>query len=227
MPGTMDRYCMPVFAQASLVLGWALSRHTGFQRMDRLWRNIVLAGFVLCSVSAVVCFFVVDLGITAFVLVVLTICLTIIFIQAREVFRSVIRLCLLSSALAMIVMFQYALFVTPSLGKPEPGRLLINAELPAEETLYMFASEDTRYQNFLFYVRRPLRYILHPDKIAPEVRYILIKQGDWKGLKDHPGIVRRSPKTLGRFNSRGKVNFRLIELQEPIQPAAAAVYIDG
>ena len=213
MPQMVERYCMPVLAPASVVLGWALSRGSKLGWTDRLWRNLVLAAFVLSSISAVVCVIAVDSEAIAFAVMVLTIAVTHTLIRNRKALDSIMKLGVLTGVLVVAITVQHVVFTTPLLAGPEPGAVVIDANVPAGEKLYMFFDEDGKYHNFMFHIQRPVQYIDPAKAISPEVRYLLIKERDWFDLRVREDVAGRPVRTMGKFSSRGKRDFRLIELR--------------
>lgn len=78
----------------------------------------------------------------------------------------------IATALALCA---YSLLAVPKLQQRQKIRTIaaqIDALVPSGETLY---AVDPDYQPFLFYVRRPLRYVDHVSELPPETRFFLVR----------------------------------------------------
>jgi len=201
MPKASSRYSMPVLGLASILLGWVLSLVKELPAGGRLWRNLLLAGLILSCLSAIAGFFAVEIGIYAFVICIMTVCMTILIFEERHLFRTPLGLSILTAGLTVIFMLQYAVFGMSMITKHEARRPVaasINSIVPREETLYVL---KPGYQAFLFYVRPPLEYVISPRHIDADVRYLLLKEDALEELLRHQNVSSRSPRTLYSFTS--------------------------
>jgi hypothetical protein len=121
---------------------------------------------------------------------------------------------------AVVLALQYVHFALPVMQRTEsrrPAAAQLNARVPKEETLYVFKPQ---YQSFLFYVREPLEYLIEPAQIDMHVRFLLMREDAYQGLKDQPTLALRLPKLLCTVAGR-KFDFHLLELTPAVTPGKA------
>ena len=80
------------------------------------------------------------------------------------------------------------------------------------------------HQSFLFYIREPLRYLVRPDQIGPEVRYLLIADKPLADQAVQDRLCSRRPDQLTAVTCLGGPRFHLLELSaEASGPVTSAI----
>jgi 4-amino-4-deoxy-L-arabinose transferase-like glycosyltransferase len=212
IPGNSPRYGLPALGLMSLLLGWVLAEAGELPDRGRLWRGFLLACFGAAGLAAVAGFVGIRRDLWAAVVLCGTACLALLAVREREAFSSPVRLALLSAALAVVLMIQYALFAPVLMVKAEKRRPVaaeVNALVPEPNTLYVF---KPGYQAFLFYLREPFEYLVEPPQIDQRVRFLLLREDAYQTLKEDPVLAARQPRTLYCFPGH-TFDFRLLELR--------------
>ncbi len=212
IPGNSGRYSMPVLGLESLLLGWVLAEVGELPDAGRLWRRSALTGYALAVPLAAVGLVGVRTDLWALVVLGATACLVVVLLRRREFFRTPVQLALLSALLAVVLMLEYALFVPRAQQRAEerrPVAAAVASFLPPDETLYLYRPGCL---DFLFYLPRPVEYLLDPNGIDNRVRFLLLSEPSSQELQDGPVPVAQLGKTLYRFTFRHYGDFRLLEL---------------
>lgn len=173
VPGLLWRYTMPALPTAAILLGWLVSRPRPALATDRLWRALELAAApALLGACAVIG---IKLGWTSTLIAAMAAigasALVLWILRAR--LEGGVNLTLGTTVLAvlavlLIVQFQAALW--PQGQKRRAEAALVNQAVPPGQTLYIF---NPGYQRFLIFLRGPVQYLMTPDQMDPNVRYLL------------------------------------------------------
>ncbi len=212
VPGNSGRYSMPVLGLESLLLGWVLAGVGELPDEGRLWRSSALTGYALAIPLAAVGLVGIRTDLWALVVLGATVGLTIVLLRRRKLFRTPVQLALLSALLAVVLMLQYALFVPRAHQRAEerrPVAATVASFIPLDESLYLYRPGCL---DFLFYLRRPVEYLLDPNEIDNRVRFLLLPEPSYQELQDGPVPAVQPGKTLYRFTFRHYGDFRLLEL---------------
>ena len=212
IPGNGGRYGLPAAGLESILLGWVLAEVGELPDTGRLWRRSAIAGYLLAIAAAAVGLISLRRDIGSAVLLWGTVWLTVVLVRRRGVFRTPVPLALLSAALAAVLMLQYVLFVPPLMQRQEkhrPAAALVNALVPNQEPLYIYKPD---YQDFLFYLRAPVEYLVEPAQVDGRLHFLLVRESAYQQLKDEPALAAHPGKTLCRFTYWTHGDFRLLEL---------------
>jgi 4-amino-4-deoxy-L-arabinose transferase-like glycosyltransferase len=173
VPGLLARYTMPALPLAAISLGWLLSRPRSLLVTDRFWRGVELAAPVVLLAACVGIAFKYGWTSSRAVLAAALVCGGLVLWRLRAHVAGGLSLSLVTAALvAAVVLVGLALSagrwpVQVRRGEAEQ----INRVVPAGQTLYVFRPG---YQRFLIFLRPPVRYLLSPEQMGPEVRYLLL-----------------------------------------------------
>lgn len=205
------RYVYPLFPVASILVGWMLSLRQTSALRDRIWRDILMGSFLFVCIASVTGLLVITHGYMGFLLTALTMCMTAMIVWKLGRLQGTLRLSLATALLAVVVTLHYAVFGMPIFKNSEklrPSAAIVNALVPPEDTVYVFRPGS---QPLLFYIRPPLKYLLHVEEIGEHVRYLLVKNQLLEELKTYPSISSRSPRVLHSLDPR--IRYKLVELK--------------
>jgi 4-amino-4-deoxy-L-arabinose transferase-like glycosyltransferase len=214
IPGNSGRYSMPAIGLESLLLGWVLAEVGALPDEGRLWRSSALAGYALAVPLAAVGLVGIRTDLWAVVILGAAACLTIVLLRRRGLFRTPVQLTLLSALLGVVLMLEYALFVPRAHGRAEerrPVAATVASFLPPAEPLYLYRPGCL---DFLFYLGRPIEYLLEPSQIDSRIRFLLLPEPAYRQLQEPPAAVQLG-RTLYRFTFRHYGDFRLLDLSCP------------
>jgi hypothetical protein len=211
IPGNSGRYSMPVLGLGSLLLGWVLAEVGEFPDEGRTWRRAALAGCILAVPLAVVGLVGVRTDLWALILLGAVVCLAVVLLRRRALFRTPVQLALLSALLGVVLMLEYALFVPRAHQRAEerrPVAAMLETFIPARESLYLYRPGSL---DFLFYLRRPFEYLIDPTQIDHRVRFLLLPEPRYQELQAQSASVAPLGKTVYQFTFRHYGDFRLLE----------------
>ena len=194
MPCAIPRYVMPAQPVMAIMVGWVLSRHTEPIPSDRMWIWGVVGEFVLVAGVAVGAMFLFPLNAYAWVACVLAVVGAMLAVAWRDKLVGGVRMAVATSLVAVVGMWLYFGFGVPiiiSQDDDRPPARAINAIVPASEDTYIFKPV---HWAFLYTIRQPLRYVLSPEQIGPDVRYMVVPTAD----NDTPGLARPWPSAAER-----------------------------
>lgn len=208
MPGTQPRYSMPVLPLTSLVLGWGLMYYRGFEVTDRIWKSILLGLFGFVSAVGVFLLVYITDKPQAWLVVIITLLTCGAVFVYRDYFRNVERLALLQSILTVLVVFQFAVFYVTYRERSvkfRPAGYAVNTIVPEDEPVHVY---QPGFEPFLFYVNEPLRYVLSPEEIGPEVDYLIAEDKYFEELEASDNFTSRHPKYIYEFSDQLKRKYR-------------------
>ncbi|MBA7479764.1 hypothetical protein ES707_15200 [subsurface metagenome] len=215
MPGMESRYSMPVIPLASVLLGWSLPLHKEFVSSDRLWKNILLACFVVSCLTAIAGLIFITMEPAAIIVLCSSICATAAVFLKRNSIRDTFSLSLVTAVMVLVAMLQYSCFgleIITSKEKRRPAAMSVNEIVPKGETLYIFRPGN-QLNPVIFYIRPPISYVLEADYIDEKPHYLLIKKADLDALESEGEISDRSAEVLYKFTDRISGNYRLVHLE--------------
>jgi len=216
IPQNHGRYALAAVGALSVLLGWLLTGVEELPDRGRLWRQVVLAGYVAACLGAAFGLIAVRGDIWSAVLLCGAICLTIILMKEREALQTSVSLAVVSGVLAVLVTLQYAMFAPVQRHRGEVNRPVaaeVNSLVPEHETIYAFRPG---YLPFLFYVREPVTYLTEVGQIDDRVRFLLVREDAYRQLKEDPRFTLRSAATLYDFTYTHRGVVRLIQLSPTV-----------
>ncbi|MGA2172824.1 MAG: glycosyltransferase family 39 protein [Sedimentisphaerales bacterium] len=197
MPGMFARYVLPVYPMASILTGWVLSLD---KNPNPLWKKALLACFLIsCATATAGVIFATNKPAAGIVLA-LAICATVIVFWKRDTVQNTLRLSLVTAALCVVLMLQYAtsgLDIITSKEMRKPAAMQINKIVPAGQTIYFFWHDY--FYPAVFYLRPPVKYVHNADEISEQVHYMIVKKIDYDKLMAEGRISSRSPEVLYDF----------------------------
>jgi 4-amino-4-deoxy-L-arabinose transferase-like glycosyltransferase len=215
MPKMEDRYIMPLIPIVSVLLGWMLSLQPEYVATDRLWKNILLAGYVVFCVTGTAGLIFVSRSAGAIIALAAAICATVFIFIKHKAIQNKPGLSLATMLLVMIVMLQYStIFLDISVPKENRAPMAsdINRIVPADETINLFKPGTFVYPA-VFRFKPHVRYILDTNDIDEQVHYMLIKQKDLNDLSTQEKIAARSPQIIYEFTDLMPNEYRLVRLE--------------
>ncbi len=214
MPKMESRYTMPVIPLVSVLLGWVLSLEKENVSTDRVWKGILLAGFVVSCVTAAVGLVFVSVSAGAIIALGAAICATIFVFLKRGWIQGKPALSLVTMLLVMIGTLQYSTSFL-NISVPMENRASmgtdINGIVPEGETINLFRPGSFIYPA-IFRFKPPTRYIYDANSIDEHVHYMLIKQKDWDVLSTQDNISSRSPQVIHKFVNPAPNEYWLVRL---------------
>lgn len=211
IPGNSGRYSMPSIGLESILLGWVLAEIGALPDEGRLWRRSALTGYAVTVPLAAVGLVGVRTDLWATIILFAAVCLTVVLLRRRGLFRTPVHLAFLCALLVAVLMLEYALFMPRLMQRKEirrPIAATLNSLVPAGETLYAY---KPGFQDFLFYVREPLEYLVEPHQIDGSVHYLLLGEPAYQKFKEDPALAAQLGETLHSFTYRHHGDFRLIK----------------
>ena len=88
----------------------------------------------------------------------------------------------------------------------------LNSLVPADETLYVY---KPGCQDFLFYVREPLEYLVDPSQIDSRVHFLLLGEPAYQQFQEAPALAAQLGGTLHSFTYRKHGEFHLVKWLTP------------
>ncbi|MCX7846813.1 MAG: glycosyltransferase family 39 protein [bacterium] len=203
LPGTRPRYSMPLFANASILLGWVLTAGVPGNAWCAVWARLVRAAALVWIMAGGVALALGPSGVAAELLRVLALpvhvpapatakewlitlgAVVVIWYSAGWLWRHGERLrtcadCVVAtSGLIATGVLACTTFVFPFFtcnATRRPAGAAIAAVLPTRATLHVYARPDLResgYQPFLYYVPRPLVFLTNIIQESPSP-YVLM-----------------------------------------------------
>ena len=212
MPCAIPRYVMPAQPVMAMMVGWVLSRHREPIPSDRVWVWGILAALALAAASSVAGLAVFSRGGYAWVACAGAIVAAMLAVRWRAKLIGGVRLAVATSLVAVVGAWLYFGFGVPMViaqDDDRPPAWRINRLVPAGQPTYVFKPV---HWAFLFSMRPPLRYVLTPDRIGPDVRYMVVpvvEYGKTPGLAE--ALARRAGRSIYPFDSDAE-KFDLVEL---------------
>ena len=238
IPAAKARYSYPLFCLAAVMLGWLLSVQPGIPYIvERIWKRLLLLVLPLIAAVALFCaaiavfnyfglFSTVSPGIAGSLsplrnlALVLSICTSSIIIaiyaylvmKKRAFISGYGMLVLLSGLTGVGIMLAYAFFLLPiieqetSKGTSQMGKAL-SAQIKGN-TLYAYQIECV---HLLFYVRPRVEFLVNPEHIDGNVRFLLTRTELNNNLKESGVILDRNPQEVFKFKLK-KSEYQLVEL---------------
>jgi 4-amino-4-deoxy-L-arabinose transferase-like glycosyltransferase len=215
-PNVEPRYSMVVYPLAALLLGGALACREQLTP-ERWWRGALLLAAVLLAGGAVVCLVCVSRGPAAWLAAAAALTVAIAYAAGGNSLRGPARLTLATAGLAVVFAAVYAAHATwfmdaQAIRRPAAG--MVDAAVDGE-TVYAYR---VRYQSFLFYVESPIVHVFAPQEVAPDVRFLLVRQDAIRPDKADlglPGLAARAPRVVAMFSPRMPDRCLLLRLNAP------------
>lgn len=196
LPGSMPRYSLPILPLFCLLLGWVLPVSPVSHWSSRSWQRTVLALLVMAGVAGLV-----GLGLSGVSLLtvgtaVLTALIALSVLRWRHRFVTWPSIALATGILAASFILLFNAHGVQRLESRRMGRevaLQLDQAVPKGATLHVFRPYML---SMLLYVKTPIRYVLEPKEIGPDVRYLLVRKTKAQGLMNDPLLLPREPKIL-------------------------------
>jgi 4-amino-4-deoxy-L-arabinose transferase-like glycosyltransferase len=238
MPAAKARYSYPLFCLAGVMLGWLLSVQPGLPSIaGKIWKRMLLLVLPLIAFLSLSCAAAVILnyfnmfsmsppGIAGIlspfrnltsVLSILTSSVIIAIyaysvIRKRALISGYGMLVPLSGLTVVCIMLAYAFLLLPIV-EQQPGRGTshIGKELSMHtkgNTLYAYQIDCV---HLLFYVRPRVEFLVKPEQIGENVRFLLSRTELHNNLMKNGVILGRNPREVFRFKLK-KNEYQLVEL---------------
>lgn len=238
MPRAIARYVMPVQPVMAMMVGWVLSRHREAIASDRVWVWAILAGLALEAAAAVAVLVSSATGLEAsltglkevsnawrdwyawFACAAALLAL-ILAVRWRSKLIGGLRLSVATSLTVVVAAAIYFGFGVPLIMAQDddrPPARHINSLVTEGQPTYVF---HPKHWAFLFSIRPPIRYVLTPDQIGPEVRYMVVPVADSNTAGLAEALAGRAGRSIYQFDSDAE-KFDLVELG-PAGPVSAPV----
>ena len=215
MPKMEARYTMPLIPLVSVLLGWMLSLQKEIVSTDRLWKNILLAGFVVSCLTAVVGLIFASVSVGTIISLAAAICATIFIFLKRDAIQGKPGLSLATMLLVIILSLQYSsaiIDIAVPMENRAPIATDINRIVPAGETINMFRPGSLIYPA-IFRLRAPIGYLHDANDINGQVHYIFIRQKYLKTQSIQDKIASRSPRVLYKTADTVPDEYQLLQLE--------------
>jgi 4-amino-4-deoxy-L-arabinose transferase-like glycosyltransferase len=215
MPKMEARYTMPLIPLVSVLLGWILSLQKEIVPADRLWRNILLAGFVVSCLTAAAGLIFASVSAGTIIALAAAICATIFIFLKREAIQGKPGLSLVTMLLVVIVTLQYStsiLDISVSMENRAPIATDLNRIVPAGETINLFRPGSLIYPA-IFRLRSPIGYLHDANDINEQVHYIFIRQKYLKTQSVQDKIASRSPRVIYETADTVPDEYQLLQLE--------------
>ncbi len=188
MPGMLSRYALPVLPLGAIVVGWVLGEHRRTVWSDGVWRALLavpaagVAGVAVCVVLLAgmgrpVAGVALEVSAATVAAAVLAVALCAGLIRRWRELRGGPLLSLATAGVVAVSILLYTGTVVAHVGAHDaPNRRAAAAvaeHVPPGETAHVY---DPGYEAFLFYVDRPVEYVLEPDELGASTRYVLVSR---------------------------------------------------
>jgi hypothetical protein len=206
---------MPLIPLVSVLLGWMLSLQREIVSTDRLWKNILLAGFVVSCLTAAAGLIFVSVSAGTIIALAAAICATIFIFLKRDAIRGKPGLSLATMLLVIILSLQYSsaiLDISVPMENRAPIATDINRIVPAGETINLFRPGSLIYPA-IFRLRPPIGYLHDANDINGQVHYIFIRQKYLKTQSIQDKIASRSPRVLYETADTVPDEYQLLQLE--------------
>ena len=215
MPKMEARYTIPLIPLVSVLLGWMLSLQKEIVSTDRLWKNILLAGFVVSCVTAAMGLIFVSISTGTIIAMAAAICATIFIFLKREAIQGKPELSLATMLLVIILSLQYSSTIL-DISVPMENRASIGTDInrivPSGETINLYNPGSLIYPA-IFRLRSPIGYLHDANDINEQVHYIFIRQKYLKTQSVQDKIASRSPRVLYETADTVPDEYQLLRLE--------------
>ncbi len=211
MPGMLPRYSLPVFGPLSILLGWAISKHNELFRSDKAWKQVLVFLFGVVCVSAVGGLIFIKMSLGGLMTAAVSVAAGVYVVRNRKLLSSINRLAVCTGFIVVIAMLHYSAFGMEFVKSDDIHRPVaesINSMVPQRETVYIYRPG---FQTFIFYIDRPVEYVLKGEQIDQNVRFLIIDYDKLMEFKDEH-ISPRKFNILFEFESRLYKPYVLVEL---------------
>jgi hypothetical protein len=215
MPKMEARYTMPLIPLVSVLLGWMLSLQKEVVSTDRLWKNILLAGFVVSCLTAAAGLIFVSVSAGTIIAMAAAICATIFVFLRCDAIQGKLGLSLVTMLLVIILSLQYSsaiLDISVPMENRAPIATDINKIVPAGETINLFRPGSLVYPA-IFRLRSPIGYLHDANDINEQVHYIFIRQKYLTTQSIQDKIASRSPRVLYETADTLPDEYQLLQLE--------------
>jgi 4-amino-4-deoxy-L-arabinose transferase-like glycosyltransferase len=236
LPGVRERYSMPLFCVAALLVGWILIVQPYRAWLIKLWRFAVLCTFGLCAVAAT----------GALVLIVSGVVPALVALIPMDVVRGMpfddavyslpwggvvalfcwmalvgvwlvrsqltgpVRLSLATGVVTVVGMVLTVYFAIPLMQHFErrrPVGRMVRARVPPGEVVHAL---DITYEPYLYYVR-PVAYPRKARFLDPRAKYLIVEDILWPAYGTNPRVTNRCPRPLlkYRYKATGYTLYKL------------------
>jgi hypothetical protein len=240
MPGAKARYSYPLFCLAFVMLGWLLSVQPEFSSIaGKIWKRILLFVLPLVSLISLLCLAIVVLNyvnvfsavspkiaemlkplrtLTFVFLIFVSFAVTAAYayfvVKKRALINGYGMLVAISGLTVVCIMLIFAFFILPMIEqKVSRFKSRIGKEISMQIKGNMLYTYQVECEPFLFYVRPRVEFLVKPDQIDGDVRFLLSRTEIQDELKNTDVIRNRNPQEIFKFKIK-KTEYRLVELDE-------------
>ncbi len=231
MPGVKARYSMPIYGLALVMIGWTLM-YASFPRIEKFWRNLILAISGILAVACVVSFIAVisgfagkisfipadslvklnaavdgirtsrDMLFSCGLVMAASVALFVWLLRRRELMEGSFKLVLASGTLAVALSLSAANFAVPVMAQFQKGHEELAGRINAMTNGGTLYAYRTECEPFLFYIRPSVKFVRNNSRIDANVRYLLYR-ADLQAELDKSGVLSgRKSSELSRFGHR-------------------------
>ena len=242
LPGVRERYSMPLFCVAALLVGWILIVQPYRAWLITWWRVAVLATFALCAVGAAGALILVTSGVVPWLvtLIPMEVARGVPFDDAvyslpwglavvlfglvallaawlvRRQLTGPVRLALATgmvTAVGMVLTVYFAIPLMQHFERRRPIGEMVRALVPPGEVVHAL---DITYEPYLYYVR-PIAYPRKARQLDPRARYMIVEDILWPAYGTNPRITSRDPQPLlhYRYKATDYTLYKLTPAEEP------------
>ena len=240
MPGAKARYSYPLFCLAFVMLGWLLSVQPEVSPIaEKIWKRILLFILPLISLISLLCLAIVVLNyvnvfsavspkiaeileplrnLTAVFSILVSSGITAAYaysvVKKRAMINGYGMLVSLSGLTGACIMCVCAFFILPMIEqKVSRFKSRIGKEISVQIKGNMLYTYQVECEPFLFYVRPQVEFLVKPEQIDGDVRFLLSRTEIQDELKNTDVILNRNPREIFKFKIK-KTEYRLVELDE-------------
>lgn len=203
MPGTEERYTIPLLSLSSIIAGYIILKNFNF-KYSGVWNSIItvvlgiscfslISGTVLIHggfLNKVLHFLKVETQyplIPASFALLLAVSAATVFailttVRIRRSSGDTLGMIMLTSFAVAVIILQYFIFILPVQNMFDKKRFtgdIINNNLPEGETLCLL---DVGYQPFIYYIKHPLKYFYSFASIDGKTGYMLMEDPTYRDL---------------------------------------------
>lgn len=219
MPGTLARYSLPIFPLAAIMVGWSLGAYVLHRWEQIVWRTGIVMGLFAAMFAAVGMLLWGRLGAATWYVqgagaaLATAVLATVVVKQWPRLSESLPLAGWTATAMAagMLVYGTAGVPVLLRHTKYRPAGKTINALVPPTRTVFLYRPN---YEPFVFYIDRPVDYLLRPEDVSDKVEYVVARPGALGRLFENGVFGTREPHVLADLTDTLDEAYLLARLEE-------------
>lgn len=212
MPGVRSRYVMPVYPLACVLIGWSAAHVHLSDRQSVVARYVLWGLMVVACATAVVGLIAITASPAGWAVAATTFVTAGMAFVAKDKRQGLIRLAVAYGVIVALASFQEAIY-RPIVGEPfqrlRPIGWMVDHRVPDGEPVYVYRPGRNA---FLYYLPKPVDYLLAPREVDEEVEYLILRQHALEHLTEIGVLTGRRPTVLYELPERVDGAFRLVRL---------------